>query len=612
MSTNKAFNPKVSIVIPIYNGANYMSEAIDSAINQTYENIEIIVVNDGSNDNDKTRKIALSYGSKIRYFEKENGGVASALNLGITEMKGEYFSWLSHDDVYYPHKIKIQVECLSNLNDKNTILYSCWDLINEKSEKTHEINLKNFQLANLQKPLYPLINGVIHGCSLLIPLICFKDIGVFDEKLKTTQDYDLWFKFLRKFPVFFNQEILIKSRVHDEQTSKTVGHFDEENKLWIGIIDSITEDEAKDLYGDFYDFYSNTADFLNKTPYRNAYEHCLFKKDRILDLLKVSVIIPFFNRVNLTINAIKSVLEQTHENIELVLVDDGSTEDIRKILDIQSQHKNIIYTKQSNLGVATARNNGIKFATGDYIAFLDSDDLFLPDKISIQLDQMKRKNYFVSYTSYKTVNQDGDSKLHNIQLLYAKEKNIFPKIISICAIATPTVMIKSNIVKQEGKIFDENIFDGGEDVIAWINIAEKHDFLGIEDVLSIVNIDETNSSAYNSYKLSCGMANIFKYVIKKYHSNCDDNIRENIKTLYHSLGFVVFKDYVFSPVEVFEDCVSYPIESDKTSEDYGSVLIRIVAKAKQNPYIMQCWRLTKPWFPLYLRQKLRQMIYLGK
>ena len=91
-------NPLVSIVIPVYNGSNFMREAIDSALAQTYPNIEILVVNDGSTDN--TREIALSYGDKIRYFEKENGGVATALNLAIHEMKGEYFSWLSHDDWY--------------------------------------------------------------------------------------------------------------------------------------------------------------------------------------------------------------------------------------------------------------------------------------------------------------------------------------------------------------------------------------------------------------------------------------------------------------------------------------------------------------------------------
>ncbi len=86
------FNPLVSIIIPVYNGSNYVKEAIDSALAQTYKNIEVIVVNDGSTDN--TEKIVKSYGDKIRYFYKENGGVASALNLAIENSKGEYISWL--------------------------------------------------------------------------------------------------------------------------------------------------------------------------------------------------------------------------------------------------------------------------------------------------------------------------------------------------------------------------------------------------------------------------------------------------------------------------------------------------------------------------------------
>ena len=107
------FQPLVSIVIPVYNGSNYMREAIDSALAQTYERVEVIVVNDGSTDD--TEQIALSYGERIRYFRKENGGVSSALNLGIKEMKGEYFSWLSHDDVYTPDKIEVQIDALRGL-----------------------------------------------------------------------------------------------------------------------------------------------------------------------------------------------------------------------------------------------------------------------------------------------------------------------------------------------------------------------------------------------------------------------------------------------------------------------------------------------------------------
>lgn len=79
---------KVSIIIPVYNGGNYLRNAIDSALSQTYKNCEIIVVNDGSTDGGETAAIAKSYGNKIRYFEKKNGGVGTAVNLGIAEMTG--------------------------------------------------------------------------------------------------------------------------------------------------------------------------------------------------------------------------------------------------------------------------------------------------------------------------------------------------------------------------------------------------------------------------------------------------------------------------------------------------------------------------------------------
>ena len=86
------YQPKISIVIPAYNASNYLAEAIDSALAQTYPNVEIIVVNDGSKDDGATERIALSYGDKIRYFSKENGGSSSALNTGIANMTGEWFS----------------------------------------------------------------------------------------------------------------------------------------------------------------------------------------------------------------------------------------------------------------------------------------------------------------------------------------------------------------------------------------------------------------------------------------------------------------------------------------------------------------------------------------
>ena len=110
-------NSLVSIIIPVYNGSNYLKEAIESALGQTYKNIEILVINDGSNDKGLTHNLAISFGDKIKYYKKENGGVASALNFGIVKMKGEYFSWLSHDDIYKPEKTELQIAFLNKNKD---------------------------------------------------------------------------------------------------------------------------------------------------------------------------------------------------------------------------------------------------------------------------------------------------------------------------------------------------------------------------------------------------------------------------------------------------------------------------------------------------------------
>ena len=242
------FNPLVSIVIPVYNGSNYMKEAIDSALAQTYKNIEVIVVNDGSTDS--TDEIARSYGDKIRYFKKENGGVATALNLAIQNANGEYISWLSHDDVYFENKIEEQIKELKKLWDRNTILYSNCICINEYSEYIGKTEYQNISDINkLENTLYPVMFSIINGCTLLIPKNCFDRIGYFDTTLKTTQDYALWYKLFPKCNVHFMSQHLIKVRIHKEQGSKLErAHQAEQVQLWGNIIESISNDEIDKMY----------------------------------------------------------------------------------------------------------------------------------------------------------------------------------------------------------------------------------------------------------------------------------------------------------------------------------------------------------------------------
>lgn len=233
----KKSEPKVSIVIPVYNGGDFLNEAIDSALNQTYKNIEVIVVNDGSNDNGKTRDVALSYGDKIRYFEKENGGVASALNAAIREMEGEYFSWLSHDDLYYPQKVERQVNLIEKYGCE-VIFYSDVEKIDEYSKSLYVRKIPKTLPENF---LYLLISsGLVNGCSLLVPKLCFEQIGLFNEELRATQDYDLWFRMAKKFRFIQIQEVLVKHRVHANQSTFVIPErYREINQLYISFLNEV-------------------------------------------------------------------------------------------------------------------------------------------------------------------------------------------------------------------------------------------------------------------------------------------------------------------------------------------------------------------------------------
>lgn len=265
------YQPKISIVIPAYNASNYLSEAIDSALTQTYPNTEIIVVNDGSKDDGATERVALSYGDKIRYFSKENGGSSSALNMGIANMTGEWFSWLSHDDLYLPEKLEKQVSYIDSLKIDNSelpnhIIFSAHELIDSNGKTIKHCNKQKALAAAKKLNSFP-NNGYLiaeptehnfHGCSCLVHRDAFAKIGCFDEKLRLLNDVDLWFRlYAANYKVHYIPEPLVKGRVHAKQVSKSIGysyHNPEQDMFWTRSLDWLLtnypeNDELFFLYG---------------------------------------------------------------------------------------------------------------------------------------------------------------------------------------------------------------------------------------------------------------------------------------------------------------------------------------------------------------------------
>lgn len=220
-------NPRVSIIIPVYNGADFLSEAIDSAINQTYQNKEIIVVNDGSTDGGATEAIARSYGDRIRYFRKENGGVSTALNLGIRNMSGDYFSWLSHDDKYLRDKVKDSVEALrQNDFDEKLLAYTNSGYIDKSSEHLNRPCRERFVggeiIGSVDCMRSMLKYGTLNGCALLVPKSAFSECGIFDEKLRYCQDTLMWQRIFGKgYKIVSDGKRNVLTRLHENQVSQT-------------------------------------------------------------------------------------------------------------------------------------------------------------------------------------------------------------------------------------------------------------------------------------------------------------------------------------------------------------------------------------------------------
>lgn len=257
----KNFNPKVSIIIPVYNGSDYLEQAINSALNQTYSNIEIIVVNDGSIDNNKSEKIAMKFKTKINYFKKENGGVSSALNYGISKMTGDYFAWLSHDDLIEKNHIEKLVEYISYNYNQKIIPFSSFKIIDEngliKLNETiiSQLHCFDYKISTLKNE-YSLLQGEINGGSVLIPREAFVKYGGFNEEQKITQERDMWARLIKEYKFINIPHDTSLIRSHSKQVTNTNPRIkietDEKN---LEIIKQLSSEVKCRLEGDETSFY---------------------------------------------------------------------------------------------------------------------------------------------------------------------------------------------------------------------------------------------------------------------------------------------------------------------------------------------------------------------
>ena len=187
----KHSNDFVSVIIPIYNSEKHLSQSIESVLNQTYSNIEIIAIDDGSTDN--SLEILQNYSDKITMVKSNHKGFSSALNSGIKKMKGKWLKYFSSDDVLLPQAVEILVN-ESHKRPNNTILYSNWEIINEQGKTLRQFKESNYNNLNKFDFNVRLLDGQqINLNTTLIPKEIFEQGCLFrqlDDPI--APDYDFF------------------------------------------------------------------------------------------------------------------------------------------------------------------------------------------------------------------------------------------------------------------------------------------------------------------------------------------------------------------------------------------------------------------------------------
>jgi len=225
--------PLVSVIIPTYNRGWIVKEAIDSVLEQDFDDYELIVVDDGSDDN--TPAILKAYGKKITVLHQPNKGVSAARNHGIAAASGRLIAFLDSDDLWLPRKLSAQVKFFKDHPDA---------VVNQ----TQEHWIRDGVRVNPKKKHHK-FSGMIFERSLALCLVSpsavmikkslFGTVGVFDEDLPACEDYDLWLRISCRYPVhLIETALIIKRGGHDDQLSKATGLDKYRIQSLVKIIDS--------------------------------------------------------------------------------------------------------------------------------------------------------------------------------------------------------------------------------------------------------------------------------------------------------------------------------------------------------------------------------------
>ena len=484
------YTPKVSVIIPVYNVEQYLHECLDSVVNQTLKEIEIICVDDGSTD--KSLEILKEYAkrdNRITVITQENLHAGVARNAGLSVAKGEYLSFLDSDDFFELNMLE-ETYNKAKTDKSDIVVYesAVYDCQSQQISRFVRVD-ENFAKASPFAPeqfkdcLFTATNP--NPWTKLFRQDLFIKNGLHFEKYLRCNDITCVCAALavaNKISVIQKPFAIYRSNQKDNVTANRANNID----CFLYAVDKL-EKKLSDLK--LYEMFENSFKKRIVSSFKWELSACseeqkqstkvLAKKilsDNVYDILytpKVSVIIPVYNVEQYLRECLDSVINQTLKDIEIICVNDGSSDNSLEILNEYAQKDSRIrIINQQNQGQACARNQALKIAQGEYILFLDSDDWVRNDTCQILYDHAKRFDLdIVNFEGIKYINETKVfEEIPGLQIHYFQDEcNVYSRkqvesvidkiIVSACLMFYKKSFISdNNLLFPDGLFFEDNVF----------------------------------------------------------------------------------------------------------------------------------------------------------
>lgn len=199
--------PKISVVVPLYNKEKAIAKTIDSILNQTYSDFELIVVDDGSKDN-SLQAVQAFNDSRLRVIHKENGGVSSARNCGIKEAKGDFIALLDGDDLWEQTFLEEQIKLMHDFPEAGMWGVNTAFIKGGKFYKWQQGMPEGFR-GYVENFFGTHHNDLFCSSSVVIHREVFEKVGYFDERVSASEDLDMWFRIILHYPIVFYDKVLV-------------------------------------------------------------------------------------------------------------------------------------------------------------------------------------------------------------------------------------------------------------------------------------------------------------------------------------------------------------------------------------------------------------------